>query len=72
MNNNITSNVSKFCQLAAQLSGEVLDSVSNIILTPPRDSKYDAIKKRIIIAYDEKRLRRDNEMSEKFTAYFLS
>ncbi|KYN07867.1 hypothetical protein ALC62_01158 [Cyphomyrmex costatus] len=75
MNNN-TSDVSKFRQLAAQLSGEVLDSVSDIILAPPRDGKYDAIKKRIVTAYDERderrlrRLLRGNEMGdEKPTAY---
>ncbi|XP_011699128.1 PREDICTED: uncharacterized protein LOC105456630 [Wasmannia auropunctata] len=74
-NHNITSDTTKFRQLAAQLSGDVLDSVSDIILSPPRENKYETIKKRITTAYDkgdERRLRRllrGNEIGEKPTAY---
>lgn len=76
-NHNITSDTTKFRQLAAQLSGDVLDSVSDIILLPPRENKYETIKKRITTAYDEgderrlRRLLRGNEIgeNEKPTAY---
>lgn len=54
-----------------------MDSVSDIILSPPpQENNYEAIKKRIIAAYDEgderrlRRLLRGNEMGdEKPTAY---
>lgn len=60
-----------------QLSGDVLDSVSDIILSPLAESKYDAIKARIVAAFDErdeKRLRRflhNNGIrtDERLTAY---
>lgn len=76
-NHNVTSDATKFRQLAAQLSGDLLGSVSDIILSPPREDKYATIKRRIIAAYDEgdeRRLRRllhGNEMGEceKPTAY---
>jgi hypothetical protein len=76
-NHNITSDTTKFRQLAAQLTGDVLDSVSDIILSPPRENRYETLKKRITVAYDEgderrlRRLLRGNELgeNEKPTAY---
>lgn len=75
-NNNITSDTSKFRYVAIQLTGEVLNSVSDLILNPPTQNKYDTLKKRIVGTYDEgdetrlRRLLRGHEIGqERPTAY---
>lgn len=77
-NFNITLDITKFRYVATQLSGETLRSrvrVSDLILNPPTENKYESIKRRVVSAYegDEARLRRllrGHEMrDEKPTAY---
>lgn len=76
LTNGITTDISQFRFVAVHLSGEVLDTVSDIILTPPNEGKFAALKQRIIAAFDEgderrlRRLLRSSEMSdERPTAY---
>lgn len=60
-NHGITVDASKFRYVAVQITGEALDSVSDIILAPPTEEKYEALKRRIVTSFDEgdeKRLRR--------------
>jgi len=61
LTNGITTDVNKFRFVALHLSGDVLDAVSDIILTPPTEGKYEVLKRRIVATYDEgdeRRLRR--------------
>lgn len=76
LTNGITTDISQFRFVAVHLSGEVLDTVSDIILNPPNEGKFAALKQRIIAAFDEgderrlRRLLRSSEMSdERPTAY---
>lgn len=75
-NFNITSDTTRFRYVATQLSGEALRSVSDLFLNPPAENKYEAIKRRVMSAYDEgdearlRRLLRGHEIrDEKPTAY---
>jgi len=76
LTNGITTDVNKFRFVALHLSGDVLDAVSDIILTPPTEGKYEVLKRRIVATYDEgderrlRRLLRNHEISdERPTAY---
>ncbi|XP_029164797.1 uncharacterized protein LOC114936001 [Nylanderia fulva] len=75
-NYNITSDITKFKYVATQLSGEALRSVSDLVINPPAQNKYESIKRRVMSAYDKgdearlRRLLRGHEMrDEKLTAY---
>ncbi|XP_029159095.1 uncharacterized protein LOC114931282 [Nylanderia fulva] len=70
------SDTTKFRYVATQLSGEALRSVSDLVINPPAQNKYESIKRRVMSAYDEgnearlRRLLRGHEMrDEKPTAY---
>ncbi|XP_072760465.1 uncharacterized protein [Anoplolepis gracilipes] len=75
-NFNITSDTTKFKYVATQLSGKALRSVSDLVINPPIENKYESIKRHVMSAYDEgdearlRRLLRGHEMrDEKPTAY---
>lgn len=76
LTNEITTDIKQFRFVAIHISGDMLDTVSDIILNPPNQGKFAALKQRIITAFDEgnerrlRRLLRSSEMSdEKPTAY---
>ncbi|GBM20900.1 hypothetical protein AVEN_253705-1 [Araneus ventricosus] len=56
----VTSEITKFHHIVAALQPEELEVVGDIMLNPPADETYDALRKRLCSQYDdseEQRLR---------------
>lgn len=59
-NSNITIELTKFNHIVGIIESDVLDHVSDIVLAPPINNQYEAIKKRLIEAFapsDNKKLK---------------